>query len=87
MNNGEILTVKGLNVSYGESKVLFDIDLQVNAGQVVTCVGRNGAGKTTLLKTIAGFLKPTSGSILFNGAHLTGLRSYDIARMGLKYIF
>ena len=86
MNNGEILTVKGLNVSYGESKVLFDIDLQVNAGQVVTCVGRNGAGKTTLLKTIAGFLKPASGSIRFNEADLTGLRSYDIARMGLKYI-
>jgi ABC-type branched-subunit amino acid transport system ATPase component len=86
MNNGEILAVKGLNVSYGESKVLFDIDLQVNAGQVVTCVGRNGAGKTTLLKTIAGFLKPASGSIRFNGADLTGLRSYDIARMGLKYI-
>jgi ABC-type branched-subunit amino acid transport system ATPase component len=86
MTNGEILTVQGLNVSYGESKVLFNAELHVNPGQVVTCVGRNGAGKTTLLKTIAGFLKPTSGSILFNGANLTGMRSYDIARMGLKYI-
>lgn len=86
MNKDEILAVRGLNVSYGESKVLFDADLQVNAGQVVTCVGRNGAGKTTLLKTIAGFLKPTSGSITFNDTDLVGLRSYDIARMGLKYI-
>jgi ABC-type branched-subunit amino acid transport system ATPase component len=86
MNNGEILTVRGLNVSYGESKVLFDAELHVNPGQVVTCVGRNGAGKTTLLKAIAGFLRPTSGSILFNGIDLTGRRSYDIARMGLKYI-
>ena len=86
MNNGEILTVQGLNVSYGESKVLFNAELHVNPGQVVTCVGRNGAGKSTLLKTIAGFLKPTSGTILFDGTQLAGLRSYDIARMGLKYI-
>ena len=86
MTNDEILVVKGLNVSYGESKVLFDADLSVKPGQVVTCVGRNGAGKTTLLKSIAGFLKPTSGSISFNHTDLIGLRSYDIAKMGLKYI-
>ena len=86
MSEDEILAVRGLNVSYGESKVLFDADLRANQGQVVTCVGRNGAGKTTLLKTIAGFLKPTSGSVTFNGAELVGLMSYDIARMGLKYI-
>jgi ABC-type branched-subunit amino acid transport system ATPase component len=86
MNKGEILAVQGLNVSYGESKVLFDADLHVSQGQVVTCVGRNGAGKTTLLKTIAGFLKPTAGSITFNNMDIIGLRSYDIAKMGLKYI-
>lgn len=86
MHNGDILTVRGLNVSYGESKVLFDAHLSLGPGQVVTCVGRNGAGKTTLLKTIAGFLKPTSGSIAFNNVNLIGLRSYDIAKMGLKYI-
>lgn len=86
MNNGEILAIRGLNVSYGEAKVLFDIDLGVAPGQVVTCVGRNGAGKTTLLRSIAGFLKPTSGSIAFNNNDLTGLMSYDIAKMGLKYI-
>ena len=86
MNNGEILAVRGLNVSYGEAKVLFDIDFGIVPGQVVTCVGRNGAGKTTLLKSIAGFLKPTSGSITFNDNDLIGLMSYDIAKMGLKYI-
>jgi len=86
MQNDEILTVRGLNVSYGESKVLFDAHLNVKPGQVVACVGRNGAGKTTLLKSIAGFLKPTSGSITFNRIDLVGLMSYDIARMGLKYI-
>jgi len=86
MNNNEILVVRDLNVSYGESKVLFDANLSVKPGQVVACVGRNGAGKTTLLKCIGGFLKPTSGSILFNGIELAGMMSYDIARMGLKYI-
>lgn len=86
MNNGEILVVSGLNVSYGEAKVLFDISLSVKASQVVICVGRNGAGKTTLLRSIAGFLKPTAGSVLLNGNDLVGKMSYDVAKMGLKYI-
>jgi ABC-type branched-subunit amino acid transport system ATPase component len=86
MNSNEILAVRGLNVSYGESKVLFDAHLTVKPGQVVSCVGRNGAGKTTLLKSIGGFLKPTSGSITFNQTDLIGRMPYDIAKMGLKYI-
>lgn len=86
MDDSEILVVRALNVSYGESKVLFDTHLSVKRGQVVTCVGRNGAGKTTLLKSIAGFLKPVSGSIKLNNTDLVGLMSYDIAKMGLKYI-
>jgi ABC-type branched-subunit amino acid transport system ATPase component len=86
VDDGDILTVRNLNASYGESKVLFDAHLSVRPGQLVTCVGRNGAGKTTLLKSIAGFLKPTSGSITFNNTNLIGLMSYDIAKMGLKYI-
>ena len=86
MNNTPVLVVRGLNVSYGESKVLFDAHLSVEPGQVVACVGRNGAGKTTLLKSIAGFLKPTSGSITFNNTNLIGLMPYTVARMGLKYI-
>ncbi len=85
-NNDEILSVRGLNVSYGESKVLFDIDLSVRARQVVACVGRNGAGKTTLLKSIAGFLKPLAGSITSGDTNLVGRRSYDIAKMGIKYV-
>jgi ABC-type branched-subunit amino acid transport system ATPase component len=86
MKSDAILVVKGVNVSYGESKVLFDANLNVKPGQVVACVGRNGAGKTTLLKSIGGFLRPTSGSITFNNTDLIGRMPYDIARMGLKYI-
>ncbi len=82
----DILTVSGLNVSYGESKVLFDARLAIKPHELVTCVGRNGAGKTTLLKTIAGFLRPTAGSIVLDKASLIGVPSYDVARMGLKYV-
>src|SRR5688572_16481637 len=81
-----LVSVRGLNTAYGESKVLFDVALRVSDAQIVACVGRNGAGKTTLLKSIAGFLKPQSGSIVFNGASLVGRKPYDVARMGLKYV-
>jgi branched-chain amino acid transport system ATP-binding protein len=85
-NTDEILAVRGLNVSYGASKVLFDVNLSVTARQIVACVGRNGAGKSTLLKSIAGFLKPDSGAIRSGRTNLVGLKSYEIARMGIKYI-
>jgi ABC-type branched-subunit amino acid transport system ATPase component len=86
MPTDEILAVDDLNVAYGESKVLFDISIHINEHELVSCVGRNGAGKTTLLRTIGGFLKPTTGSIMFGNTNLVGIMSYDIARMGLKYI-
>ncbi len=84
--NGNLLDVSGLNVAYGESKVLFDVGLTVRPNQVVACVGRNGAGKTTLLKTIVGFIKPTSGTVTAVGANLVGLTAYVVADMGIKYI-
>lgn len=83
---GDILTVSALNVAYGESKALFDLNLRVRPGEIVACVGRNGAGKTTLLKSIAGFLKPTSGTIMSNTTNLVGLAAFVIAEMGIKYV-
>jgi len=85
-NNDDVLMVSRLNVSYGESKVLFDVSMNVRPGQVVACVGRNGAGKSTLLKSVAGFLKPTSGSISSGKTNLIGKAAYVIAGMGIKYI-
>lgn len=82
----DILTVAGLNVSYGEARVLFDIGLTVGFGEVIACVGRNGAGKTTLLKTISGFVRPVSGTIASQGASLIGRPAYGIAGMGIKYV-
>ncbi|MGE5587318.1 MAG: ABC transporter ATP-binding protein [Clostridia bacterium] len=86
MTGNPILEVKDLNVSYGQSKVLFDVSLKAYAKEVVGVVGRNGAGKTTLMKTIGGFLKPSCGSVTFKGEDIVGLRSYEIVRKGLKYI-
>jgi len=80
------LAVRGLNVAYGESRVLFDVDFEVAPNEVVACVGRNGAGKTTLLRSVAGFLKPLSGAISAHGISLLGHRPYDVARMGVKYV-
>ena len=85
-NSDDLLAVSNLTVSYGESKVLFDVALSVKPRQIVACVGRNGAGKSTLLRSIAGFLKPLAGSIACGGISLVGLKSYAIARMGIKYI-
>ncbi len=82
----DVLQVSGLNVAYGESKVLFGVNLTVRAGEVVACVGRNGAGKTTLLRTIAGFLKPTTGSIASGDLNLVGRAAYAIAGLGIKYV-
>lgn len=86
LTHGEILSVRGLTAAYGESTVLFDVNFGAKRNEVVACVGRNGAGKTTLLKSIAGFVKPRSGSITANQASLVGLKSYDIARLGIKYV-
>ena len=86
MSTNGILEVKALDVSYGESKVLFNISFKVGSNEVVSIVGRNGAGKTTLLKTIGGFLKPVSGSITFKDKNTYGLPSFTVAKMGLKYI-
>ena len=80
------LTVKELHVAYGESKALFGIDMNTQVGEIVACVGRNGAGKTTLLRTIAGFLKPTSGSIIADSTNLVGLKAFAVAGMGIKYV-
>ena len=82
----DILSVNALNAAYGESKVLFDVNLRVQPREIVACVGRNGAGKTTLLRSIAGFLKPTSGTIVSNTKSLVGQAAFVIAQMGIKYV-
>ena len=80
-----MLDIRHLNAGYGRARALFDVQLEVRAGEVVALLGRNGAGKSTTLKAIMGFL-PSSGQIRFAGRDLRGLQPYEIARRGLGYV-
>lgn len=84
--NNRVLEVKDLSVSYQKLRVVFDVSIQISAGEVVVVVGRNGAGKTTLFRTICGFLKQDKGTILFKGEDIGALPPYEVALKGLKYI-
>lgn len=81
-----MLRVSGLNVYYGESHILRDVDLSVPAGQMVCLIGRNGVGKTTLLKTIMGLLKPRSGTIDLAGQLITPKSPDQRAKLGIGYV-
>lgn len=81
-----MLKVSGLNVYYGESHILRDVDLNVTPGQMVCLIGRNGVGKTTLLKSIMGLLKPKTGEIYFQGQPITKVATDKRARLGIGYV-
>lgn len=78
-----LLAVSGLQAWYGESHVLHGVSFTVNAGEVVTLLGRNGAGKTTTLKSIMGMVASRTGSVRFEGRELISLPSNVIARAGI----
>jgi urea transport system ATP-binding protein len=81
-----LLEVRKVCVSYGESQVVRDVDLEVRAGQVVCLLGRNGVGKTTLLKSIMGLLPVTGGEVRFDGKDVTRARPEVRARAGIGYV-
>ena len=81
-----MLTVEGLKTSYGQSQVLFGVDLEVRRGEVVTLLGRNGMGKTTTIRSIMGMTPPQGGRISFEGRELRGLTSFRIAKLGLGLV-
>lgn len=81
-----MLSVRQLQASYGAAQVLFDISLEVKAGEVVTLLGRNGMGKTTTIRSIMGLLRPRGGEVRFDGAAVTGLAPYRIAQTGIGLV-
>jgi branched-chain amino acid transport system ATP-binding protein len=81
-----MLVVEGLEAAYGVSQVLFGVALRVDAGEVVTLLGRNGMGKTTTVRTIMGIMRPKAGTVHFAGQALAGLPSYRVARAGLGLV-
>jgi branched-chain amino acid transport system ATP-binding protein len=82
-SGGTILDVKNLEAWYGESHILHGMNFTVNAGEVVTLLGRNGAGKTTTLKSIMGILGKRTGAVRFNERELIRMTSDKIARLGI----
>lgn len=81
-----MLHISDLNVYYGESHILRNVDLNINAGEMVCLIGRNGVGKTTLLKTLMGILKPRAGTINYEQENLINKTSDQRARLGLGYV-
>jgi urea transport system ATP-binding protein len=86
VNSSVRLDISGLNVYYGESHILRDVDLRVAPGKMVCLIGRNGVGKTTLLKTIMGLLPARSGNIAFDGQSINRLGTDRRARLGIGYV-
>ena len=80
------LVLDKINVSYGALHVIDDLSIEVNEGEIVTLVGSNGAGKTTILKTISGLLRPTSGSITFNGVEISHTKPHEIVKAGISHV-
>jgi urea transport system ATP-binding protein len=81
-----ILDVQDLNVYYGESHILRDVDLSVAPGKMVCLIGRNGVGKTTLLKSIMGLLAPRSGEIFLEGQEISRMAVDKRAKSGIGYV-
>ena len=81
-----LLEVRNVESRYGRSQVLFGFDITVQAGAIVTILGRNGMGKSTAIKTIMGMLSPTAGTIAFNGEPIHGWPSYRVARKGIGLV-
>jgi branched-chain amino acid transport system ATP-binding protein len=81
-----MLNVSGLNVFHGNLQVIWNVSFNVNKGELVTMIGPNGAGKTTTVETIIGINRKVTGSILFDGENILGLRPYDLFLKGLALV-
>jgi branched-chain amino acid transport system ATP-binding protein len=81
-----MLTVTGLEAGYADSRVLFGVGFTVDAGEVVTLLGRNGLGKTTTILAIMGILRPRGGEVRLDGERIDGRPSFQIARAGLGLV-
>jgi len=78
-----MLQIRKLNFSYGDLKVLWDVDLEVKQGEIVTVVGANGAGKSTILKNVSRLVRPTSGAIALGDLQLDRLQSHEVVAHGV----
>lgn len=81
-----ILDVQNIHTFIGQYHILQGVNVRVPKGSIVALLGRNGAGKTTTLKSILGLTPPREGKVVFNGQEVNGMRSFDIASMGIGFV-
>ena len=81
-----MLTVDGLTTDYGAVRAIDNISLEIQPGTVTAVLGANGAGKTTLLRTICGLVRPTAGTVTFDGQNITRVAVEEIVRRGLSHV-
>ncbi|MGH9042510.1 MAG: MFS transporter [Acidimicrobiia bacterium] len=82
----KLLVVRGLDVAYDGTQVLFGVDFEVGEGEIVALLGTNGAGKSTLLRAISGVAEPAAGVVVLDGVDLTGVAPHHIAGMGVAQV-
>ena len=82
----DILEVQGIHTFIGQFHILQGVDVRIPTGSITALLGRNGAGKTTTLKSILGLTPVRQGKVLFKNCEVQGMRSFDIASMGIGYV-
>jgi branched-chain amino acid transport system ATP-binding protein len=81
-----VLVIDGLSAGYHGLQILHEVDLRVDAGEIIALVGANGAGKTTTLRAISGMVRPSGGTITFDGKRADGVRTAELVRRGLVQV-
>ena len=81
-----LLEIRKLSFAYGDLRVLWDVDLEVRQGEIVTVVGANGAGKSTTLRNVSRLVRPASGQIVFQGQELNRLESHQVVELGIVQV-
>ena len=81
-----LIEAQGINTHYGESHILFDVNLQINPGESVGLLGRNGMGKSTLIRTLMGHVRPSAGNVRIRGNDHTRAAPHQVARQGIAYV-
>jgi len=81
-----LLEARNLHIGYGDAPAVWDVSLDVGAGEIVSVIGPNGAGKTTLINAIAGLLRCSKGELRFDGADMTRVRAHDYCSHGIALV-
>ena len=81
-----LLKIEKLSAWYGDSRVLKEVDIEINDGEIVALLGRNGMGKTTTLHSVCGIIEKISGNIFFNKNFISNLPSYEISKLGIGLV-